>query len=311
MRPLKAILISCAVVLSSGIASASTLTLSIEHHIAVDRGAAAKARLLRASFTDAPAVAYVKLDVYALPQLPSTAKHLEQLQKLSPKTWWQELTWSVRDASGNIQQVRPKLLSASVRRRGPNAPGEADRDTSVECTSYDANFDLGRLAPGDYLVQVGIEGLQSGQFPLAVRTGREPEVRDVYLQEKARGAATWDAFKAIQLERLRLDPTKAAALLDLAERSLEAGTLEETKEYFDRAATTMEQNIRAWAEKNPADARKQAPAVEHSVRQIRALQRELPEYFNNRRQWRVTIEPTTGKYVIVARDSNRVVRQVQ
>jgi hypothetical protein len=308
--PLKAILFFCGVVLSSGIANASTLTLSIEHHIAVDR-AAAKGKLLRAAFTDAPALANIKLDVYALPQLPSTAKHLEQLQRLSPKTWWQELTWSVRGASGNAQQVRPKLLSMSVRRRGPNAPSEADRDTAVECTSYDATFDLGRLSPGDYIVQVAVGDLKSGQFPLAVRTGREPEVRDVYLQEKARETRTWNEFKAIELERLRLDPTKAAALLDLAERSLEFGTLEETKEYFERAATTMEQNIRSWAEKNPADARKQAPAVDHTVRQIRALQRELPEYFRNRQQWRVAIDGTTGKYQIVARDSNRVVRPVQ
>lgn len=309
MRPLKTLLVFCAVVLGTGIANASTLSLAIEHHIAVEHKPA-RAKVLRAAFTDAPTVANVKLDVYALPQLPSTAQHLEQLQKLSPKTWWQELSWSVRDTSGNAREVKPKLLSASIRRRGPDAPSEADRDTSVECTSYDATFDLGALPPGDYSVQVGVRGLKSAPFPLAVRTGREPEVRDVYLQEKARAARTWEEFKAIELERIRLDPTRAAALLDLAQRSLESGTLEETNDYFDRAATTMERNLRAWAEKNPADARMQAPAVETSVRQIRALQRQLPEYFRHRAEWRVTTD-ATGKYLIVTRDSNRVVRRVQ
>ena len=310
MRTLNALLLFCAAVLGSGIASASTLTLSIEHHLAVVH-APAEAKVLRATFTDAPAVATVKLDVYALPQLPSTANHLQELQKLSPKTWWQELDWTVRDTSGKTPPMRPKLLSASVRHRGPNAANETDRDTTVECTSFDATFDLGHLPPGDYFVQVAVRGLESGRFPLAVRTGREPEVRDVYLQEKARAARSWNEFKAIELERVRLDPTKAAALLDLAERSLEFGTLEETNEYFDRAARTMEENIRAWARKNPVDARKQAPAVERTIGQIRALQRELPEYFRNRREWRVTMDATTGSYLIVARGSNKVLRRVQ
>ena len=286
--------VQAAAVLTSSIANASTLTLSIEHHVAVDRGAA-KPKLLRVAFTDVPTLASVKLDVYPVPHLPSTAQHLEHLEKLSPETWWQVLTWNVRDAFGNTQQVRPKLVSS----RGPNP------------SSYDATFDLGRLPPGDYLVRVGMSGLQSGVFPLAVRTGREPEVRDVYLQEKARTARTWEEFKAIELERIRLDPTRAAALLDLAQRSLDSGGLEETNEYFDRAAKTMQHNLRAWAEKNPADAKTQAPAVEHSVQQIRALQRELPEYFRNRGKWRVTIDATTGNYVIVARGTNNVVRRVQ
>jgi hypothetical protein len=144
-----------------------------------------------------------------------------------------------------------------------------------------------------------------------VRSGSEPEVRDVYLQEKARNSRDWAEFKALELERVRLDPTKAAALVELAQRSLEFGTLAETTDYFDRAANAMEQNIKEWAKVNPLDARKQAPAVEKTVTQMRALQRVLPEYFANRSQWRVSLDPATSHYVILARDNGRVLRAVE
>lgn len=292
-------------------AQASTVTLSIDHHVAVAKKGE-KRTLLRAAFVEDTVVANVKLDVYALPQLPSTRANLDELKRLSSKTWWQELSWDIVDAAtGKNQSIEPRLVRASVRERGPNAPNATDRDTSVECTTYEGAFDLGRLSPGDYTVRVSIKGLQSPRFPLAVRTGREPEVRDVYLQEKARKTSDWSRFRALQLERVRLDPTKAAALLELAQRSLEFGTLDETNDYFERAAKTMEQNIKDWSKVNPADAKKQAPAVESSVRNIRALQRVLPEYFANRRAWRVSVDGTTGRYVVTTRDTNRIVRRVE
>jgi hypothetical protein len=289
---------------------ASTVTLSIDHHIAVAKNGE-KRRLLRAAFVEDAVVANVKVDVYALPQLPSTRANLDELKRLSSKTWWQELSWDVRDATGNRQSIEPRLIRTSMRERGPNAPNAIDRDTSVECTTYEGAFELSRLTPGDYTVQVTIKGLRSPRFPLAVRTGREPEVRDVYLQEKARKTTDWSQFKALQLERIRLDPTKAAALLELAQRSLEFGTLDETSDYFERAARAMEQNIKDWSKVNPADAKKQAPAVENTVKNIRSLQRALPEYFANRGRWRVTVDATTGRYVMTSRDTNRVVRHIE
>jgi hypothetical protein len=291
-------------------ANASTLKLSIEHHAAVVTNGQ-KRIPLRARFTDEPLIANVKLDVYALPQLPSTSVNLVELKRLSVKTWPRELSWDVRDASGNPQSVQPHLIRTSARAHGPNEANPEDRDTTVECTTFDGSFDLGALSPGDYTVQVSVKGLKSLRFPLAIRTGREPEVRDVYLQEKARKTTDWSQFKALQLERISLDPTKAAALLELAQRSLEFGTLNETNDYFDRAAKTMEQNLEQWAKVNPTDAKVQAPAVQNSVKNIRALQRLLPEYFANRSSWRVSVDATTGQYIVRTRDTNRVVRQVK
>lgn len=288
----------------------STLQVSIEHHIAVT-SVGGQQTVLRTVFTDEPVVANVLLDVYALPQMPSTSAHLSELQRLMPKDWWQHLQWDIRTSSGAPVNASPRLRSTSVRERGPNARNAADRDTSVPCTSYRAAFDVGRLAPGNYTIRVAIDGLEAPSFPLAVRSGSEPEVRDVYLQEKARKAHDWAEFKALELERVRLDPTKAAALIELAQRSLEFGTLTETTDYFDRATRAMEQNIKEWAKVNPSDAKKQAPAVENTVTQMRALQRVLPEYFANRAQWRVSLDPATSHYVIVARDSGRIVRRVE
>jgi hypothetical protein len=310
MRQCKSVMLSVAVALLAMEGQSSTLTLSIEHHIAVVRSEGTQ-KLLRASFTDGALIADVKLDVYSLPQMPYTRAHLEELQRLSPKTWWRELQWDVRNSAGERQSLRPRLVTASVRERGPNAPNAADRDTSVPCTSYQGTFDLGQLEPGDYTLQVEVHGLQSSRFPLAVRTGSELEVRDVYLQKKARAARDWTEFKTLELERLQLDPTKAAALLELAQRSLEFGTLEETSGYFDRAATTMEQNILDWSKVNPADARKQAAAVETAVAQIRSLVRVLPDYFAHRREWRITVDGTTGQYLIVTRDAKEIIRRVE
>ncbi len=306
----KPVILSIAILLVAVVAQSSTLTLSIEHHVAVVNREAQQ-KLLRAVFTGEPLIANVKLDVYALPQLPSTRAHLEELSRLSRKSWWRELRWDVRNAAGVGQSVHPRLVSASVRERGPNALNSVDRTTSVACTSYDGTFDLGHFDSGDYSVQVTVDGVESPRFPLAVRTGSEPEVRDVYLQEKARKTRDWTTFKALELERVQLDPTKAAALLELAQRSLEFGTLEETSSYFDRAAATMQQNVRDWARMNPVDAKKQTPGVEKTVAQIRALQRVLPEYFAHREEWRVTIDSATGQYVITTRDTNQFIRRVE
>lgn len=298
------------VVLFAATARPSTLQLSIEHHIALT-SAGGKQAVLRTVFTGEPIVANVLLDVYALAQMPSTARRLADLQRLTPKDWWQHLQWDIRTSAGVPVASRPRLQSSSVRERGPNVRNAADRDTSVPCSSYRAVFDFGRLAPGDYTIRVSINGLDAPPFPLAVRSGSEPEVRDVYLQEKARNSHDWGEFKALELERVRLDPTKAAALMELAQRSLEFGTLAETTDYFNRATNAMEHNVQEWANVNPLDAGKQAPAVRNTVTQMRALQRMLPEYFANRSQWRVSLDPATSRYVIVARDNSRVVRTIE
>lgn len=301
MKTNRSIIVVLAVLLTVTAARASTLKVSFEHHIAVVESDGDR-KLLRTRFTDEPVIANVKLDVYALPQMPSTRAHLDELQRLTEGTWLKALRWSVLDARNAVRDVQPRLVKATRTER---------TDTTVPCVTYAADFDFSGLPPGDYTVQATIAGLESNRFPLAVRAGTESDVRDVYLREKAQRSRNWEEIKSLQLERVRLNPTKAGALLDLAHGALEFGTLAETRDYFERAAVTMEQNIANWAKRNPEDAKKQAPSVEYSVRQIRALQRVLPEYFANRAAWRVAIDSGTGRYVIRARRTNEVIREVR
>lgn len=295
-------------VLSADAAYSSTISLSLEHDIAVTTDGP-KQKLLRTRFTEEPVIAQVKLDVYALPQMPWTGEQLAELQRLDENSWWQQLQWTLRDASGKHRQIQPRLLQSSVRRRGPAAARPEDRDTSVECSTFHGSFDLGRLTPGDYTIEVGVADLRA-QHPLALRTGEEPEVRDVYLRKKAAATKDWLQFKALQLERIERDPKKADALLALAHGSVEHGTLAEAQGYFASAVATMEENMREWATVNPTDATRQAPGVTDMVRRIRALQRVLPEYFAHRRDWRVVQQPSGG-YVITTRDTNQVVRRIE
>jgi hypothetical protein len=295
----------------SAAALGSTVTVAVEHHTAVAESSGTQ-RVLRTAFIEDPLIATVKLDVYALPELPSTGDHLDQLKRLNAESWLKQLQWEVRDVvSGDLVEVEPRAFRASARERGPDARAAADRDTSVSCTSYEARFDLGRLPAGDYSIRVHIEGLESPPFPLAVRTGLEAEVRDVYLQEKARKTTDWGAFKEMQLERLRLDPNKAAALIELAERALVSGSLEEATLYLGRAADAMEQNLARWAKLNPEDAKRQAPGVETAAARMRALRAMLPDYFAHRAEWSITTDPATGNYVIRSKRDGMTVREIR
>ncbi len=290
--------------------AASTVTVTVDHHMVVTAGAGGQ-RVLRAVFADEPLLATVSLDVYAVPQLPSTRAHLEALQKLSVDSWWQHLRWDVRDASGHAVDVSPRLMRSGNRKRGPGATELANRDTAVACSSYEAVFDLGPLPPGDFSVTVRVEGLESAPFPVGVRSGTEPEVREFYFAQKARMTSEWSEYKELQLERLRLDPTKAAALMELAERALVSGTEEEAAAYLERAADSMERNLAAWARVNPEDARQQAPSVAHRVAQMRALRAELADLFAHRDVWVIATDPVTGNYVIRSKRDGKMIREVE
>ena len=291
-------------------AAASDLRLSIDHYGALVWNAG-KPSVLRVRFSEDRVRANLSLDVYEIGGRPSTSVNLAELQRLTDKTWHQKVEWIVRDTRGIPYEVHPIYVRGTVRQRGPGAANASDRDTSVACVTYDGVFDLGTLSPGDYVVVAQLGGLVSKGFPIAIRTGNEPQVRDVYLQEKARRASDWKSFKAIQLERIRLDPTKSPAVLDLAHRSLEFGTLEETSDYFERAATTIERNIAAWTQLNPADAELQRPQAIRMVKDIRSLQRVLPDYFAHRKEWSVMRDPGTGRYVIHERGTRKIVRVIE
>jgi hypothetical protein len=309
MKRMSKMVLSALVALGfAAVGQASELSLGFEHDLAVTQDRSIQ-KLLRVRFTEDALIADVTLDVYALPGMPWTAEHLATLQRLDERNWWQQLKWELRGADGKPQPLKPRLVTSSARRTGPDAVRPEDQSTVARST-FSAAFDLGTLRPGDYQVKVSVGGLTAPEYPLAIRSGEEPEVRDVYLRKKASRTADWLQFKALQLERIRLDPTKADALLALAQRSIEHGTLEETQRYFDRAVGTMEHNIREFVKVRPKDADQQQASLKDEVRRIRALQRVLPEYFARRSEWRI-IPGVSGTYVVATRNGNKVVKRIE
>jgi hypothetical protein len=181
-------------------------------------------------------VADVQLDVYQLAQLPSTADHYAELRELSLTTWLDRVHWSLVAEDGtSIALPSPQIVRNSVRHRGPDAELPRDRDATAECITYDATLDFGPLKAGNYALSGTIKEIES-TYRFGVRAGREPAWRDVYLHNKARHAKTYAEYRQLTLERVRENPDRLDIVLDLIDRSLEYGTLEETRSYVGRAA---------------------------------------------------------------------------
>lgn len=292
----------------SASAFASPVRVSVDHHLSA-YGPPATMKTVRATFTDEPLMADVRLDIYAVPQVASSSRHLEALRALPREGWWEQLDWQLVDLKSGreIPSSRWRLVSSRTEERGPST---GDRSKAVDVRTLHARFAFtGALPAGDYKLAVGVSGLTSPPFFFAVRTGREEDVRDVYLAGKAAKTADFATYRELQLERVRHNPANAAALLELAERSLEHGTLAETVRYYDSAIEAMDRLMKQHAA-YPAWVKQQRMEWEPRADRIRALQRALPEYFSHRQDWRIDTDPATGNYVIRSRRDNRVIREV-
>lgn len=290
---------------SAATAAASTLNVEVTTRL-VAVGPMPRMRIDRVVFADEPLTVTLNLDVYAVPELPSTKEHLAALQRLTDDDWTKDVVWALRNAD-ETRPVHPRLLSARVRHMGPGSAEPAAK--RVPFTAYEARFSLPSLGSGTYTLQARVAGLEGASGPFVVATGEEPEYRDAYLDRQASGAQSYAEFRRLQLERLRLDPTKAGALLALAARSLEDGTLEETMDYYNRAVATMEHNVADYARVAPQRAADEQRQLKVDVGHIRALQEMLPSYFAQRTVLRVATDPLTGRYRLVERRTGRVVRE--
>lgn len=295
------------VTLATG-ANASTLTVIVDHRLAT-HGPLDAAKTVRATFADEPLRADVRVDIYAVPQLPSSGAQLSELRALPKDGWWKQLDWELVDLKTN-REILATWAAVSTRseERGPSS---GDKTKAVDIRSLIGRFELsGTIAPGEYKLTASIAGLRSQPFVFARRTGREDDVRDTYLAAKAARTRDFPAYRALQLARVKENPTNAVAYLELADRALEQGTLAETMQYFDGAITAMERLIGQFTRSHPAWAKEQRAAWEPRAARIRALQRELPEYFAHRKDWRVATDPATGNYVIRSRRDDRLIREV-
>jgi hypothetical protein len=272
---------------------ASDLNLVVRAHPTLMPDGATQ-QLVNALFADEVFIADLQLDVYAVPQLPSTSAHLQELRRLTTQSWIDRVQWQLTRKDGEaIAMTSPSIVSNARRDRGPRAALEADRDTGVECTTFRAAVKLPPLPPGDFALTASLDSLSS-HFDFVVRTGKEPEWRDVYLRERAASAKSYAEYRTIALQRLAADPDRIDVLMDLFDRSLQAGTLEESKSYIDRA-------------KAAAMHRQQTDAIPY-LDQVSA---ELPDYFAHRDRVTMIRNVTNGKYEIHDRGNGALVRIVE
>jgi hypothetical protein len=288
-----------------GAAGASTLTLTVPHHMVVTHSvdASSPTSLLRAVWTDERLVADVHLDVYQLPQMRSTAEHYDELRKVASRSRWLDaFTWTLarRDAGAPVALGMPRVIQIVRRQRGPSAETPADRDTAVAMTTLTGRLDFGAIPAGDYRFTVRVAGLASS-FDFSARTGAEPEVRDEYLRDKASKTSDYAEFRRIELERYERDPSRIDALLDLIDRSVQEGTLSETRADFDRT-------IAAYGARRQSFEPKVAAKVDAYVRDLRVARDALPEYFQHKTEWSISRDPYTSVYSIRSRATSQVLR---
>lgn len=285
---------ACAVSVSVS-AFGSKLVVTVEHHY-VARGDRSP---MAAVFADERLIATVHLDVYAIPGMASTTAHAGELAAL-PEKWTRALHFRLANARGDeLALPNPAVLSNAVRHRGPHAARAEDRDATVDCTTYTARIDLGRLQAGDYTLQAFIGGLRSA-FPFSVRNGDEPEVRDAYLEAKAAKAASFAEYRELELARYRQDPSHLEPIFDALDRALAEGSLEDAKALLSLGIEKMEERRVASPGRQDFFASR--------VAELRAVGKALPEYFAHRSQWALSRDMKHGGYVLKDRASQEVLR---
>lgn len=301
MHTLTRVIVILLLVTSAVRSSASSLSVSAKHDVLVIVQAE-KRQHFRVLFADEELVTTITLNVFVLEQLPSSRAHQAELEALQEDTWLEAVDWHLKTADGRpIALPPPALLSNKVRLRGPAAVSAANRDTAVPMTTYHAVFGFGAISPGDYVLEGSVGGLKA-RFSFIVRTGSETEFRDDYLRLKAKRTRDYDAFRRLQLERLERNPARLDALYDLIDQALVRGTLAETLSYFERAITAAEGDRTATSDL----ALKKK--IDDGVRQLRAVQRALPEFYQKRGSWVIARDVKDGHYSVRDRVSGAVIR---
>jgi hypothetical protein len=295
--------LSFALLLTAVTATGSHITVSVAKEAVP---AANGPELLYVAFTDEPLIVDVAITVYTLPNPRSSAEQIGAFRKLDPSVWWDGLTFTLKSSDGSSRVVPARTMEVI---RATQKAAEVNGTLQ-----HRGSFRVPVAEVGDYEIEVSFAGLV-GRDAFALRNGSETAaIRDRYLERRAERTADYATFKRIQLERLDLFPKRADILLALAKRSLEAGTLEETVGYYDRAIAVMEANGAEYAKgAPPAAAAEVQQRLRNAAQNIRALQAELPAYFARRSELSLVEESVAGemRFVLKERRSGKVVRVIR
>jgi hypothetical protein len=214
---------------------------------------------------------------------PIPAQEEKALRTLPEHTWTDAIHLTVHDVRGNRDLAVPTRTLVSSRREahGPDAVRPEWRSKS-EYLKYEADIDLGTLPPADYEIGAALGGLHSSDHVLISNGTESPQLRFAWLGEQAARAKTYDEYRRLQIERAAVEPYKAAPYLELGQRAMRDGSLEQASEFFRSAVAAYQLNIQRHRELYPMAYKPMEESTNRAIGGVERLQKLLPQYFARR-----------------------------
>ncbi|GEM_PF-3140334 len=224
-------------------------------------------------WSEEPLIATITLDVWDLPGEP--------LREIARTDQWHDAV-SLTLTSRRSKSALPKVFVREARLR-----------SSPPVISLQATYTFGMLAAGDYELQVRA-GRSLRTLAVRVRSGSEPEWRDLYLRDKADKTNDYRTFRALELERFARDPTRTDAAHKLLDRSLNEGSEAEIRQDIDRVIK--------------ANGRPIKPVKQPYLHSLLLAQASVPELVAHRPDWMMYFDSSEMAFVIYSRSRHIVLR---
>ena len=233
-------------------------------------------------------------------------------------SWSDELEWSVTNAEGHTVAVHV----SSVRRGS---------ERTVDC-SYCKHAANARSKTQDWRISeafVELEPLGKGQFEIKVSYrdvsasvglgfGDPAFDRSSKLAKLHRAASrpgiSWEEYRAVQFEKIKLDPGDWTYFWELGWRALRYAPLEEADSYWARCSVLesefMARMTASADEHERAIASRQQIDFERRQRVISAIRALIPEYYRHRDGHAIDFERNDGVVAIIELPGKSVVRAI-
>ena len=278
-----------------------TLRVSVDSLAIRPLGGTMPSRVL---FTGTPLTATVTLTVAAL---PDGTQRADGGVELPSARWWEHLGWDIRrDGAPAPVPVRASFM------REENNPQRAAGSRGLRVQSGErvsATLRLAELPPGAYRIRVVLAGLRSDPVRVLISTGDEnDDLRREYARYKTLNSPTTAALKKNLLELAALDPLNAGPWIRLGDLSLQDGSVDEIRGYYDHAMSVLDQRKQLFAAKGETRVVDAIEAERDTVDQVRTL---VPKYVANRVVLQLRVELEGGKrYILAERATGRVVQTI-
>lgn len=205
--------------------------------------------------------------------------------------WWRTTRVLVTDSFGATREIGAadlEILEARIKGRLVAGSRRASSAGALPDATF-VLFTIPPLSPGSYKLTVTLKlstgdnrsyQLKTAEEDFAVRRGDENEpTRRLYLRKLAAAAATFDEFKRIQLELMALEPRNSQLPEQIANRSLNVTSPDETRRWYRRAYEMRLANAREWEHKQQgkltADERKR---IEADLQRLSAFEKMYDVY---------------------------------